>query len=332
MRPASDARVLRLGVITLVVLALISAATFNLSKFPGFRGTTYYAQFSDASGLHKGNVVQVGGIRAGRVTNVDLDGSKVVVSFEVDGGVDLGSTPDASIEVYNLLGEKYLNVKPSSGDDLKSGSTIPLDRTSAAYDIVGVFSDLTGTTEAINTTNLSKALNVVASTLDDAAPEVRESFRGIARLSQSVASRDSELQSLFTSSQQVSKVLAARSHDIVDLMKNSDLVFKELVKRKHAIHRLLVNARLMAKELRGVAADNQAQIGPALQQVQGLLGTLVQRKNQLKAVLHNLGPYVSILSNIIGTGPWFDAYASNLAAVATGEFVPGFPNPNGSGN
>jgi phospholipid/cholesterol/gamma-HCH transport system substrate-binding protein len=332
MRPASDARVLRLGVITIVVMALVSAATFNLSKFPGFRGTTYYAEFSDASGLHKGNVVQVGGIRAGRVTNVDLSGSKVVVSFEVDGGVDLGSEPAASIEVYNLLGEKYLNVKPSSGPDLKSGSTIPLDRTNAAYDIVGVFSDLTDTTEAINTTNLSKALNVVAGTLDDAAPEVKESFRGIARLSQSVASRDAELQSLFKSSQQVSKVLAARSNDIVDLMKNSDLVFKELVKRKQAIHELLVNARLMAKELRGVAADNQAQIGPALQQVQGLLGTLVQRKNQLKAVLHNLGPYVSILSNIIGTGPWFDAYASNLAAVATGEFVPGFPNPNGGGN
>src|SRR5690606_22561724 len=33
-----DARVLRLGVITLVMMALVSAATFNLSKFPGFRG------------------------------------------------------------------------------------------------------------------------------------------------------------------------------------------------------------------------------------------------------------------------------------------------------
>ena len=332
MRPASDARVMRLGVITLVVMAIVAAATFNLGKFPGFRGTTYYAQFSDASGIHKGNVVEVGGIRSGRVTDVSLDGPKVVVRFEIKGHVELGSEPHASIEVYNLLGEKFLDVVPSSGDQLKSGSTIPLANTSSAYDIVGVFSDLTNTTEAINTDNLSKALNVVSQSLDDAAPEVHASFEGIARLSKSIATRDDKLHTLLTSSQQVTKVLAARSQDIVDLMKNSDLVFKELQKRKHAIHELLINARLMAKELRGVASDNAAQIKPALQQVQGLLGTLVARKKQLKAVLHDLGPYVSILSNIIGTGPWFDAYASNLAAVATGEFVPGFPNPNGSGN
>ncbi|GAB4003220.1 MCE family protein [Nocardioides ultimimeridianus] len=330
MRPPSDARVLRLGVITLVVMAIVVAATFNLNKFPGFRGTTYYAQFADASGIHKGNIVEVGGIRSGRIKDVTLDGSHVVVTFELDGGIDLGSDPHASIEVYNLLGEKFLNVQPSEGADLRSGGTIPLENTSSAYDIVGVFGDLTKTTEAINTDNLSKALDVVSSTLDDAAPEVHASFEGIARLSRSIATRDDKLTTLVNSSQQVSKVLAARSQDIVELMKNSDLVFKELQRRKAAIHQLLINARLMAKELRGVAKDNASQIKPALQQVQGLLGTLVRRKKQLKAVLHDLGPYVSILSNIIGTGPWFDAYASNLAAVTTGEFVPGFPDVSGN--
>jgi phospholipid/cholesterol/gamma-HCH transport system substrate-binding protein len=64
--------------------------------------------------------------------------------------------------------------------------------------------------------------------------------------------------------------------------------------------------------------------------VQGLLGLLVQRKAQLKATLHQLGPYVYILSNIIGTGPWFDAYASNLAALPTGEFLPGSTDENGN--
>ena len=37
------------------------------------------------------------------------------------------------------------------------------------------------------------------------------------------------------------------------------------------------------------------------------------RKKQLDATLKNLGPYASILINIIGTGPWFDAYVPNLA-------------------
>jgi phospholipid/cholesterol/gamma-HCH transport system substrate-binding protein len=319
----NDARVLRLGVITLVVMAVVSAATFNLSKFPGFRGTTYYAEFSDASGIHKGNMVQVGGIRAGRVSDVSLDEDRVVVKFEIDDGdVDFGADSKASIEVLNLLGEKFLDVTPEGDGRLESGGTIPLENTEAAYDIVGVFGDLATTVEDIDTTQLSKALDVVSQTMDDSAPEIGAAFDGIARLSRSVSQRDAQIQTLFQSSQEVTKVLERRSADIVDLMRHSDLVFKELRSRKAAIHRLLVNARVLAIELRGVAEDNEDEIGPALAEVDDLLSMLVDRRDQLKATLHQVGPYVEILSNIIGTGPWFDALAINIAAFPTGEFVP----------
>ena len=318
-----DARVMRLGVITIVVMALVSAATFNLGKFPGFRGTTYYAEFSDASGIHKGNIVQVGGMRAGRVTAVELDKDRVVVKFEINGDVDFGPESKASIEVLNLLGEKYLDLTPAGDGQLEAGGTIPLERTESAYDIVGVFGDLTTTTEEIDTHELSKALDVVAGTLDQSSPEIAAAFDGIARLSRSVSQRDDELQSLFTSSQQVTRVLKNRSQDIVDLMRHSDLVFKELQSRKAAVHRLLVNARILADELKGVADDNAEQIGPALKEVDELTAMLVGKKDELKATLNQLGPYVSILSNIIGTGPWFDATAINLLTIPTGEFVPG---------
>lgn len=323
MTRSRDARVLRLGVITLVLMALVSAATFNLGKFPGFRGTAYYAEFSDASGIHKGNIVQVGGIRVGRVTDVTLAEDRVKVKFEVDGDVEFGKESSASIEVLNLLGEKFLDLQPGGAGQLASDGTIPLERTESAYDIVGVFSDLTTTTEAIDTEQLSTALDTVADTLEVSAPEIQSAFDGIARLSRSVASRDAQVQTLFESTEDVSKVLADRSGDIVELMKNSDLVFKELTKRRDAVHDLLVNARTLGRELRGLVKDNEKQIGPALAEVDGLLTFLVSKEKKIKETLAALGPYVSILSNIIGTGPWFDAYASNMLALPTGEFVPG---------
>lgn len=323
MTRSRDARVLRLGVMTLVLMVLISAATFNLGKFPGFRGTTYYAEFSDASGIHKGNIVQVGGIRVGRVSDVTLDGDRVKVKFELDGGVEFGKESKASIEVLNLLGEKYLDLQPVGEGQLAEDGTIPMERTESAYDIVGVFTDLTTTTEEIDTDQLATALDTVADTLDVSAPEIKSAFDGIARLSRSVASRDAEVQTLFDSTNEVSKVLADRSGDIVELMKNSDLVFKELTKRRDAVHDLLVNARTLGRELRGLVKDNEKQIGPALKEVDGLLTFLVSKEKKIKETLEALGPYVSILSNIIGTGPWFDAYASNLLALPTGEFVPG---------
>jgi phospholipid/cholesterol/gamma-HCH transport system substrate-binding protein len=254
VRRYTEAQLLRLGAITVVVMLVVMAAAFNLSKFPGFGGDTYQAYFADASGLHKGNMVQVGGIRAGRVQDLKLDKGKVLVTFEVDHGVEFGKDSQARVEVLNLLGEKYLN------------------------------------------------------------------------LIQSVASRDAEIQHLLQSSRDVSSLLADRSTDLVDLMKNSSLVFEEVRHRKQAIHRLLVNARILATQLRGVATDNQAQLKPALQEVDDLLDLLISKDKELKATLAAVGPYASILGNSIGTGPWFDAYASNLAAIPTGEFQPGPPD------
>ncbi len=322
MRRYSDAQILRLGAMTVVLMLVVMAAAFNLSKFPGFGGSSYQALFSDASGLHRGNMVQVAGIRSGRVQSVELQGDQVLVTFEVENGVDFGEDSRASVEVLNLLGEKYLELAPAGSGQLDQDDVIPLERTQSAYDIVGVFGDLTTTTEDIDTERLTKALDVVADTVDAAAPEIGESFDGIARLSRSVASRDEEIRNLLASSKEVSGLLADRSDDLVDLMGSSDLVFQEVRARKQAIHRLLVNARRLAVQLEGVARDNQRQIGPALAEVEELLDLLIEKEKGLKDTLAALGPYVSILGNIIGTGPWFDAYVVNLAAIPTGEFVP----------
>ena len=326
-RRYSDAQILRLGAITVVVMLLVMAAAFNLSKFPGFGGTIYRAEFADASGIHSGNMVQVGGIRVGRVEEVELQKDKVVVSFEVDNGVEFGTESRASIEVLNMLGEKYLELTPEGSGQLAEDEVIPVSRTESAYDIVGVFGDLTTTTERIDTGQLQEALNVISDTVNESGPAIHSSFEGISRLSRTVASRDEQIQSLLSSSRTVSELLSARSEDIVDLMKSGDLVFKELRQRKESIHQLLVNARILARELRGVAEDNQRQIGPALQEVDDLLDLLITKEKQLKATLAAVGPYASILGNIIGTGPWFDAYVVNLAAIPTGEFLPGVNVP-----
>ncbi|WP_148612993.1 MCE family protein [Nocardioides rubriscoriae] len=320
-----ERRVMRYGALTLVLVLLVVSAAFNLSKFPGFRGETYQAWFTDASGIRKGSSVQVGGIRSGRVSAVELEDSQVLVTFSVDQGIDMGTETTAAVEVLNLLGEKYLRVTPVGGGELSQDEPIPLERTRSAYDIIGVFGDLTTTTEDIDKDALKDAFDVLSDTVDSAAPEIAESFRGLSRLSRSISSRDEQLRRLFERSDDVSKVLADRSDELVDLMGSADLVFDELQKRKDAIHRLLVNARLLARELRGVVTDNQAQVGPALRQVDDLLDTLISREKELKATLAALGPYTQILSNIIGTGPWFDAYAVNLLAIPTGEFLPGTP-------
>jgi phospholipid/cholesterol/gamma-HCH transport system substrate-binding protein len=324
MAHRSDAKVLRMGAISLVLLLLVMAASFNLQRFPGFRGTTYHAELTDASGLRTGSEVQVAGIRVGRVNNLKIGPERVIADFDVKNAT-LGRSTRASVEVKSLLGEKFLNITPKGSGELPGGSTIPLARTDVTFDIVGTLGTLTTQTEETNKENLTQALNTLAETMDSAAPEVKGSFSGLSRLSKTIATRDEEIGELLQRARSVTGLLDERKGDLVTLMQKADLVFQELQRRKQVIHTLLVNADQLATQLEGVVKDNRKQLRPALEQLENVLKFLHAREDQIQDLLHNYGPYVNILGNIIGTGPWFDAYVPNILGVFTGEFEPGPP-------
>ncbi len=144
----TEKSILRLGTVSLVVLLVVMAAAFNLQKFPGFSGTGYHVQLADASGLHKGNMVQIAGVRVGRINALHINGGHITVDFDVK-GAKMGERTQASVQVLNLLGEKYLQIDPKGSGEMHGGATIPESRTYGGYDIVSTLSELTTRTEAI---------------------------------------------------------------------------------------------------------------------------------------------------------------------------------------
>jgi phospholipid/cholesterol/gamma-HCH transport system substrate-binding protein len=327
MARRSDPTLQKMGVVALALLLLVMVLSFNLQKLPGFHGATFHAELTDANGLRTGAEVQVAGVRVGRVSKLRIGPQRVVVDFDVKGAT-LGKATRASVEVKSLLGEKFLNITSKGSGEMDAGSTIPLSRTDVSYDIVGTLGTLTTTTEGIDKKNLTSALGTLAETINAAAPEVKSSFTGLSRLSRTIASRDDEIENLLERSKNVTKLLDERKGDLVTLMQQADLVFAELQQRKQAIHSLLVNANQLAVQLKGVVKDNRKQLAPALAQMENVLSFLHAREDQIETLLHNYGPYVNILGNVIGSGPWFDAFVPNITGVFTGELLPA---PPGSG-
>ncbi|HWV26479.1 MAG TPA: MlaD family protein [Aeromicrobium sp.] len=325
MTRRSDRRIRGIGMISLAGLLLVAAATFNLQQFPGFRGQQYHAQVDDAAGLRVGAEVQVAGIRVGRVNKMHIDKTQVIIDFDVK-GADLGDRTHATIEVKNLLGEKFLNLVPAGDDDLASGALIPAH---VSWDIVGTLGTLTTNTEKTDTEQLTAALGTLAETLRAATPDAKATFAGLSRLSESIASRDAEIGELLTRAQTVLETLESRKGDLVSLMGQARQVFDELHRRRDAIHDLLVDADALVVQLRGVVKDNTEQLRPTLDTMEDVLGFLEAREDKLEALLRNYGPYVDILGNIVGSGPWFDGYVPNIQGIFTGEFTPPIPLPIG---
>lgn len=321
---ASDQQKSRVGVIVIAALAVAMAAAFNLQKFPGFRGQPYHAEFADASGLHVGGRVEIAGVRVGRVSKIRIDGTKVVVDFDVKGGHRLGSDTTAAINVLNLLGEKYVDLVPHGSDRLPKDSTIRLSHTTAGYDIVGTLTQLTETTEELDTDQAEDALRTVTETMQSASPEIQGSFTGVARLSRTIAANDQDLEKLLTHATSVAEAIEDRKSDLIGLMRESDAVFGELIRRRDDIHRLLITARSLADQLAGLAKDNEKEIGPALQELRTAVDFLNTRNTEIQDTVRMYAPFALGMINIIGNGPWFDAYVPNLTGIASGEFKFGY--------
>jgi phospholipid/cholesterol/gamma-HCH transport system substrate-binding protein len=314
--PFRERNPLVIGAVGLTVLALLTVAAFNADRLPVIGdGETYSAAFAEAGGLKPGDEVRIAGVKVGKVEEVDLDGDHVQVTFKIKGEPRFGTATGASIRVKTILGAKYLALHPKGRGQLAPGSEIPLKRTVSAYDVVQAFSDLTTTTEKVDTDRLAKALDTISTTFEDSPEEVRASIRGLSKISRTVASRDKALRELLDHANGVTGVLADRSGDFTALVKDGDKLFKEISKRRTAIHKLLKTSAALGIQLSGLVQDNEKEIGPALKGLNTVVKMLERNQSSLDRSIELLAPYVRVFTNTLGNGRWFDSYVQNLVAA-----------------
>ncbi|WP_367323635.1 MCE family protein [Streptomyces sp. HUAS ZL42] len=314
--PFRDRNPVVIGAVGLTTLALLTMAAFNADNLPLIGGgETYSAAFSEAGGLKPGDEVRIAGVKVGKVEDVDLDGDHVKVTFKIKGDPKFGSETGASIRVKTILGAKFLALHPKGPGQLKPGSEIPLNRTVSAYDVVQAFSDLTTTTEDVDTDRVAQALDTISTTFQDSPAEVKASIKGLSQISRTVASRDKALGELLDHANGVTGVLAEHTEDFTALIKDGDKLFTEISKRRQAISKLLKTSALLGIELSGLVEDNEKEIGPALKGLNRVVEMLQRNQSSLDRSIKLLAPYVRVFTNTLGNGRWFDSYVQNLVAA-----------------
>ncbi|MER6614962.1 MCE family protein [Streptomyces xantholiticus] len=314
--PFRDRNPVVIGAVGITTLALLTAAAFNADSLPVIgNGDTYSAAFSEAGGLKPGDEVRIAGVKVGKVDEVDLDGDHVKVVFRVKGDPQFGTRTGATIRIKTILGSKYLALQPKGSGQLQPGSEIPLERTTPAYDVVQAFSDLTTTSEKVDTEQLAKAMDTISTTFEDSPEEVRASIKGLSKISKTVASRDEDLRELLKHANSVTKVLADRSGEFTTLVKDGDALFKEISRRRAAIHALLKSSAALGIQLSGLVKDNEKEIGPALEGLNQVVRMLERNQASLDRSVALLAPYVRVFTNTLGNGRWFDSYIQNMVAA-----------------
>ncbi|AEV73184.1 virulence factor Mce family protein [Mycolicibacterium rhodesiae NBB3] len=311
IKPLAERNRLAVGVVGILVVVLAVIAAFSYDKLPLIKGTTdYSAYFAEAGGIKPGSDVRVSGMSVGRVSKVKLEGTKVLVDFTVRDGVELGDRTEASIKTETVLGNKMLEITPR-GDGRLEG-TIPLERTKSPYDLPTALGDLTITISALDTTQLSSALTTLADTFKETPPDLRIALEGVARFSDTLNIRDAQLRSLLADANKVTAVLGKRSDQIASLVVNTNALLSEILSQRDSVDALMNNLTAVSAQISGLVADNRATLKPALDKVNGVLGILDNRKQELQRTLYLLRRYAMSFGEVLGAGPFFKASLVNL--------------------
>jgi phospholipid/cholesterol/gamma-HCH transport system substrate-binding protein len=311
--PFRERNPVKVGAVSLIVLAALVLIAFKAESLPLIGGgDTYYAAFTDSSGIKPNDEVRIAGVRVGKVTGVDLDGGHVKVTFRIGTDAKFGTQTNAEIKVKTLLGAMFLALEPKGSGQLAKGSTIPTSRTRSAYDVVQAFSGLAERAEKIDLPQLTTSLNTLADATANTPEEFQSTLKGLSALSASVASRDAQLNTLLGNLKKVSGVLADRDQDIVSLMKSSDELLRAVVARREAVHELLVSTSKFSTELTALVQQSRADLNPALTNLKSVVDVLRKNQNNIDNALRLMAPFYRVFTNVLGNGPWFDTWISNM--------------------
>lgn len=310
-------------VIGVVGVGLVSAGVLAALQYDKLAlvsgGNDYKAYFAEAGGLRVGDAVQVSGLRVGEVSQVALDGNKVLVVFDVAKNIRLGDLTEAAIKTKSLLGAKILEVTPRGEGHL--AGAIQVERTTSPYELPHALGDLTNTISGLNTSDLSAALQTLAETFQDTPPELKVAVQGVARFSQTLDERDAQLRSMLASANKVTGVLSDRTDEIVGLIADSNALLAQLQTESAALDQLSVHVSALSRQLSGFVDDNRTQLRPALDKLNGVLTMLDNHKAQLKESVKMFAQYAMGLGEAVTSGPFFKAYLANLLP---GQFVQPF--------
>jgi phospholipid/cholesterol/gamma-HCH transport system substrate-binding protein len=312
MKPMNARDPFKTGLVAIVIMGVIGAAVIVLSVV-SFGTKSYTAVLEHTGGLRSGEDVQVHGVSKGEVTGIKLDEDRVIVSFVLDGDIELGSRTTATVKVATLLGTHYLEVDPLGAGAL-ADDTIPVERTSVPYNLQDVLESGAGALDELDPELLAEALTQMAGTLGASQDQIRPALEGVARLSDIIATRSDQTGELLTAARSVTDQLAASSDDIIAMMEQTNLVITEVTSRREAIHRLLVETTELSRALRSIVESTQGKLAPGLRDLNDVIRFLNSQDEQLQHVLEVMAPAVRYIANATGNGPWVDLY-SDIPAI-----------------
>lgn len=269
--------------------------------------TGYRADFTNASGLERGDFVRIAGVEVGKVGKVSVaPDNTALVEFATDKSVVLTEGSRAVIRYDNLIGDRYLALEEGTGGmkTLAAGATIPPERTEPALDLDELIGGFRPLFRALDPDQVNALSGQLIQALQGEGTTINNFLSQTAAVTNTLADRDELIGEVIKNLNTVLGSLSEQSKQFGKAVDSLSELVDGLAARKEDI----TGGIAYANEAAGTVADLLEQARPPFKQ------TLSQadRVNSLILADHEY------IDNLLNTLP--DAYQALARQGLYGDF------------
>jgi phospholipid/cholesterol/gamma-HCH transport system substrate-binding protein len=303
-----------------VVGAFALLAIFAQLRFGD--GTRYSANFTNVTGLKKGDFVRIAGVEIGKVEALNINPDQTVrVQFSASDAAQLTEGTRAVIRYDNVIGGRFVALEEGPGglSRLAPGEAIPVSRTAPALDLDSVIGGFKPLFQALNPEQVNDLSGQLEAALGGQGPTIGSFLNQAAALTNTLADRDQLISEVVTNLDSVLGTLGDQSGQLDKAVTNLSQLVEGLNARKTDISNAFADTNAAA----ATVADLLVQARPPLQKVvheTNRVATIAITDHEyLDTIINTLPDKYKALSRQGMYGDYFSFYLCDLVLKLNGK-------------
>jgi len=301
--------------VTVVLLGLLATLIGNIS----FRPThTYFAHFTDATGVLHGDRVRLAGVEVGSIEGVRLSGrddgrTDALVEFRVRDDVPVLASARLELRYENIVGQRYLAIEEEPGGaTMPPGGTFPVSHTSPALNLTQLFNGFQPLLRALDPEQTNALSYEIVRAFQGEAAGMARLIRDTASLTGTLADKDVVIGRLVSNLDRVLGSVDDRDRQLTALIVQFRDLMVGLSSDRDTISVQLPRLAALLDGTVGLVRD----VRPALASTSRALGQVAHQlgvdRQTLLSSLREIPRKLRLMARTGSYGSWFNFYVCGM--------------------
>lgn len=300
--------------------AFALVAVFAQFRFDS--GRSYFAEFTNVTGLKKGDFVRIAGVEVGKVGDITIKRDATVrVEFSAGDAATLTGGTRAAIRYDNVIGGRFLALEEGAGgvERLDAGATIPVERTAPALDLDSVIGGFKPLFQALSPEQTNDLSGQLTSALEGQGPTIGSFLNQAATLTNTLADRDQLISEVVTNLNVVLGSLGSQTAQVDKAVTNLAGLVEGLNARRTDIANAVANTNAAAASVTDLLAQARQPIQDVVHGIDRTSAIAVADHEYLETLIDTLPDKYRQLGRQGMYGDFFSFYLCDAVLKLNGK-------------